>query len=93
MSRWHADIWSHPSHYPVDPYTSTFKVMAKVKLDGHWGLQFILYEYFLFCGWDIANSKFDLIVKVMAQVKSHGHIWGLEFNQYVCLLFRGNRTT
>ena len=21
MSRWHADIWSHPGHYLVDPYT------------------------------------------------------------------------
>ena len=31
---------------PVDPYTSPFKVMAKVKFDCHWGLQFILYAYF-----------------------------------------------
>ena len=31
------------------------------------------------------------IVKVMAKVKSFGHIWGLEFNQYVCFLFHGNR--
>ena len=31
-------------------------------------------------------------VKVMAKVKPDGHIWGLEFNRYVCLLFRGNRT-
>ena len=22
-------------HYPIDPYTSSFKVMAKVKPDGH----------------------------------------------------------
>ena len=98
MSRRHADIWSHHSHYPVDPYTWNFKVTVKVKLDGQWGLQFILYEYFSFCGnqtifgWDIANSKFDLIVKVTAQVKSDGHIWGLEFNRYVCFLFRCNQT-
>ena len=53
---------------PINPYTSPFKVMAKVKLDGHWVLQFmfILFVYFSFCdnqtifGWDIANSKFDL---------------------------------
>ena len=28
----------------------------------------------------------------MAKVKPDGHIWGLEFNQYVCFLFRGNQT-
>ena len=32
-------------------------------------------------------------VKVMAKVKPDGHIWALEFNQYVCFSFRGNRTT
>ena len=31
-------------------------------------------------------------VKVMVEVKSDGHIWGLEFNRYVCFLFRGNWT-
>ena len=31
-------------------------------------------------------------VKVMAKVKTDGHIWGLEFNWYVCFSFRGNRT-
>ena len=31
-------------------------------------------------------------VKVMAKVKPDGHIWALEFNRYVCFLFRGNRT-
>ena len=31
-------------------------------------------------------------VKVMAKVKSDGHIWSLEFNRYVCFSFRGNRT-
>ena len=37
----------------------------------------------------LQNSK----VKVMAKVKHIGHIWGLEFNRYVCCLFRGNGTT
>ena len=32
-------------------------------------------------------------VKVMAKVKPDGHIWGLEFNQYVCFSCRGNRIT
>ena len=29
----------------------------------------------------------------MVKVKPIGHIWGLEFNQYVCFSFRGNQTT
>ena len=28
----------------------------------------------------------------MAKVKPDGHIWGPEFNRYVCFLFCGNRT-
>ena len=31
-------------------------------------------------------------VKVMVKVKSDGHIWALEFNQYLCFSFRGNWT-
>ena len=31
-------------------------------------------------------------VKVMAKVKTDGHIWGLEFNRYVCFSFHGNWT-
>ena len=31
-------------------------------------------------------------VKVMANVKFDGHIWGLVFNWYACFLFRSNRT-
>ena len=38
---------------------------------------------------DLENSN----AKVMAKVKPIGHIWGLEFNRYVCFSFRGNRTT
>ena len=38
---------------------------------------------------DLENSN----VKVMAKVKPIGHIWGLEFNRYVCFSFHGNRTT
>ena len=42
-------------------------------------------RYRKFCIWP---WKF----KVMAKVKPNGHIWALEFNQYVCFLFCGNRT-
>ena len=38
---------------------------------------------------DLQNSK----AKIMVKVKHIGHIWGLEFNRYVCFLFCGNRTT
>ena len=31
-------------------------------------------------------------VKVTAKVNPIDHIWGLEFNRYVCFSFRGNRT-
>ena len=47
------------------------------------------------CVWSKVKVTFDLEnskVKVMVTVKPIGHIWGLEFNQYVCFLFRGNRT-
>ena len=35
---------------------------------------------------DLENSK----VKVMAKVKPTSHIWGLNFNQYVCFSFHCN---
>ena len=31
-------------------------------------------------------------VKVKVKVKPDGHIWGLEFNRYVCFSFRASRT-
>ena len=34
----------------------------------------------------------EIKVNVMVKVKPDGHNWGLEFNWYVCFLFRGNRT-
>ena len=47
------------------------------------------------CVWSKVKVMFDLHnskVKVMVKVKPNGHIWGLEFNRYVCFSFRGNRT-
>ena len=38
------------------------------------------------------NWPWKFKVKVMANLKSDGHIWGLEFNWYVCFSFRGNGT-
>ena len=113
MSRRHADKWSHPGHYLVDPYTWPWSP------NGH-GHEWPTATPFVQCQlalpfWDTAISKFDhenpwsrscvwskvkvafdpqnSKVKVMVKVKHIGHIWGLEFNRYVCFWFRGNRTT
>ena len=46
--------------------------------------------------WWKVKVMFDLQiskVKIMFKVKPIGNIWGLEFNRYVCFLFRGNWTT
>ena len=48
------------------------------------------------CVWSKVKVTFDLQhsnVKVIVKVKPIGHIWGLEFNRYVCFSFHGNRTT
>ena len=114
MSRQHADNWSHPFHYLVDPYTCPWSPNGH----GH-GHQWSTATRFVQCQsalpfWDTAISKFDhespwsrscvwskvmdtvdlhnSKVKVLVKVKPIGHIWGLEFNRYVCFSFRGNRT-
>ena len=113
MSRRHADNWSHPGHYLVDPYTWPWSP------NGH-GHEWRTAIPFVQCQsalpfWDTVVSKFDhenpwsrscvwskvkvmselqnSKVKVMVKVKPIGHIWGLEFNRYVCFSFCGNRTT
>ena len=69
------------------------------------GPPILRYSYFKFdqddpwsrsCVWSKVKVMFDLQnskVKVMVKVRPIGHIWGLEFNRYVCFSFRGNRTT
>ena len=57
-------------------------------------LLFVLWQSDLF--W-LRYSKFHIWpwkfkVKLMAKVKSDGHIWSLKLNRYVCFSFRGNRT-
>ena len=56
----------------------------------------------LFVSWQsdhfwLRYSKFHIWpwkfkVKVMAKVKTDGHIWALEFKRYICFSFRGKRT-
>ena len=114
MSRRHADNWSHPSHYLVDPYTWPWSP------NGHdRGHEWPTTTPFVECQsalpfWDTTISKFDhenpwsmssvwskvkvtfdlqnSKVKVMVKFKPIGHIWGLEFNWYICFSFRGNLT-
>ena len=116
MSRRHADIWSNPGHYLVDPYTWPwspngqdhiwpwkFKCQGHGQGQTHWshlrhGVKSIC---LFFVSWQsdhfwLRYSQFHIWpwkfkVKVMAKVKSDGHLWGLEFNQYVCFSFLGNR--
>ena len=115
MRRRHADNWSHPGHYLVDPYTWPWSPNGH----GH-GHEWPTATPLVQCQsalpfWDTTISKFDhenlwsrssawskikvtfdlqnSKVQVMVKVKPIGNIWGLEFNQYVCLSFRGNWTT
>ena len=48
------------------------------------------------CVWSKVKVTFDIEnqkVNVLVKVKPIDHIWGLEINRYVCVSFRGNRTT
>ena len=99
-------VWSNMSKVRVTFDLENSKVMVKFKPIGHiWGLEFnrcllfrsvspgpcqsdhfwLRYSIYHICPW-----KFK--VKVMGKAKSHGHIWGLRFNWYICFSFRGNRT-
>ena len=108
MSRRHDDIWSHPDHYLADPYawpsspnghshghewpTSTPFVQCQSALP-FWDNSYPWSK--AMCLWSKVKVTFDLENskdKVMAKVKSDGHIWGLEFNRYICFPFRGNRS-
>ena len=65
-----------PQETPIDMFAFRFLAIGP-----------ILAEYRKFHIWP---WKFK--VRVMTKVKPDGHIWALEFNRYVCFLFRGNRT-
>ena len=102
MSRQHADIWSPPGDYLVDPYT--------------WPSNHFWLRYSKFHSWpwkfkvkvmakvkpdgDIWGLKFNLYVcfslrgnrTIFGKVTPNGRIWGLEFNRYVCFSFRGIQT-
>ena len=62
-------------------------VISKFDQDDQWSRSYVWSKVKVM--FDLQNSK----VKVMVRVRPIGHIWGLEFNRYVCFLFRGNQTT
>ena len=82
MSQQHANIWSYPSHSPVDPYTSPWSQ----KGHGHsheWltpipfvqcqlALPFLRYSYFKIWPW-------ESMVKAMCVVNGQSHIWPGKF--------------
>ena len=110
MSRRHADNWSHPGHYLVDPYTWPWSPnghghewpTATPSVQCQSALPFIDTAISKFdhenlwsrsCVWSKVKVTFDLQnskVKAMVKVIPIGHLWGLEFNRYVCFSFRGN---
>ena len=104
MSRRHADNWSHPGHYLVDGHghewpAATPFVQCQSALP-FWDTAISKFDHknpwSRSCVWSKVKVTFDLQiskVKIMVKVKPIGHIWGLEFNRYVCFSFRGNRTT
>ena len=100
---WQSDhFWLIYRKFHIWPWKFKVKVTAKVKPDCHiWGLG-VQSICLLFALWQsdhfwLRYSKFYIWpwkfkVKVIAKVKPDGHIWALEFNRYVCVSFRGNRT-
>ena len=73
MSRRHADNWSHPSHYLVDPYTWPWSPNGHDH--GHeWPISppILRYNYFKIWPW-------KSMVKVICVVKGQCHIWPSRF--------------
>ena len=81
MSRQHADNWSHPSHYLVDPYTWPWSPNGH----GH-GHEWPTATHFVQCQsallfWDTAISKFyhENPWSRSCVVKGQGHVWPSKF--------------
>ena len=79
MSRWHADNWSHPGHYLVDPHT------WPLSPNGH-GHEWPTTTPFVQCQsalpfWDRAISKFDHENPWSRSCvfKCQGHVWPWKF--------------
>ena len=91
MSRRHADNWSHPSHYLVDPYTWPWSPNGHDH--GSWmtychplcamsiSPPIVKYNYFKILPW-------KSMVKVICVVKGQGHIWPSKFKVKVMVKFK-----
>ena len=100
---WHTDhFWLRYRKFHIWPWQFKVKIMAKVKPDGHISsLEFNRYTCFSFrgnrtiCGWDIANSIYDLENSRSRSWPRSNPMVTFEFNRYFCfrfLSFRGDRT-
>ena len=96
MSRRHADNWSHPGHYLVDPYTWPWHQMVMVMV-----MNDLLPPPL--CNINRpSQSEIQLFQNLTMKIHSRSRSWPssnlmvtfevLEFNRYVCFPFRGNRT-
>ena len=80
----------------VTPLTVWYTSPWSLKGHGH-GHEWPSHTPFVQCHFWLRYSKFRIWpwkfkVMVMAEVKPNGHIWGLEFNWYICFSLHGNRT-
>ena len=90
------------SKFQIWPWKCIVKVMAKLKIKWSHLRHRVQSICLLFVSWQSdyfwpRYSRFHIWpwksnFKVTAKVKSDGHIWGLDFDRYVCFLFRGNGT-
>ena len=70
MSRRHADNWSHPSHYLVDPYTWTWSP------NGHdHGHEWPTATSFVECQ-STPHSEIQLFQNLTMKIHGQGHVWG-----------------
>ena len=69
-----------PTWWSLRPSVQFICVLFILWQSNHFWLRYIKFQ----------NRSWKFKVKVMANVKFDGQIWGLGFNRYVCFLFLGN---
>ena len=93
MSPRHPDIYSHPSHYRLDPHTSPFKVM--VTFEAWSSIEKFAFHFVAIRSFYLRYRKFQFWpwkFLLMAKVKPWRSHLRLKFHWYACFSFRGNRT-
>ena len=82
MSRRHADNWSHPGHYLVDPYTWSWHQMVMVMNDLLWPL---------LCNVNRpSHSVIQLFQNLTMKIHGQGHVCGQRSRS--CLTFKIQRS-